>query len=139
MARKRWLPEWCAGGTSVIVLMTVGIVGGIIADMMWNSLGLPGYNVPLQGCDTLTFGDAIQIGGTGALTFVGFLTKSKDIPAFTFGLMMGGIFPKIITKAFGLHDIDYLILIWLQVILPRWQLRGTPLLLATGSLVEIPQ
>ena len=36
------------GGTNVIILMTIGVVGGIIADMLWYSLGLPGYNVPLQ-------------------------------------------------------------------------------------------
>ena len=46
------------GGTNVIILMTIGVVGGIIADMLWNSLGLPGYNVPLQGCDALSLGDA---------------------------------------------------------------------------------
>ena len=116
------------GGTGVVVLMTVGIVGGIIADMMWYSLGLPGYNVPLQGCDSLTMGDAVQIGATGGLTFAGFLSKSKDIPAFTFGLMMGGLFPKVLTKAFGLPR--YLLFDMDQAtgqITPMGTLRGTPL------------
>jgi hypothetical protein len=100
-----------SGGQSPITLMVVGIMGGIIADMLWYSLGLPGYNVPLQGCQTLTMGDAIQIGGTGGLTAVGFLTGSKALPAFTFGLMLGGLFPKVLTKAigiprYGIFDID---------------------------------
>jgi hypothetical protein len=99
------------GGSSAPMLMIVGVVGGLIADMIWYSLGLPGYNVPIQGCQTITLGDAIQLGGTGALTFFGFLTKSRDIPAFTFGLMLGGLFPKIVTKAigiprYGIFDID---------------------------------
>ena len=51
-----------SGGPNVIILMTIGVVGGIIVDMMWNSLGLPGYNVPLTGCDALSLGDAVQIG-----------------------------------------------------------------------------
>lgn len=89
-------------GTGPITLMVIGFVGGIITDMMWQSLGLPGYNAPLQGCDSLTIGDAIQIGGTGGLTFFGFLTKSRELPAFTFGLMLGGLFPKVMTKAIGL-------------------------------------
>lgn len=102
MARRGGMIPGMGGGTSAVTLMVVGVVGGIIADMMWNSLGLPGYNVPLQGCDSLTVGDAMQIGGTGGLTFFGFMTKSKDLPAFTFGLMLGGLFPKVLTRAFGL-------------------------------------
>jgi hypothetical protein len=100
MARR--LVPGVGGGTSVVTLMIVGFIGGIITDIMWQSLGLPGYNVPLQGCDSLTVGDAMQMGGTGGLTFFGFLTKSRDLPAFTFGLMLGGMFPKVFTKAFNL-------------------------------------
>lgn len=129
-----------AGGTNVIVLMTIGVVGGIIVDMMWNSLGLPGYNVPLTGCDALSLGDAVQIAATGGITFLGFLTKSKDIPAFTFGLMLGGLFPKVMTKAVGLpryllFDID----LTTGGISPVANLRGTPFTPTTVPIPEYPE
>ena len=128
------------GGTNVIILMTIGIVGGVIADMLWYSLGLPGYNVPLRGCDALSVGDAVQIAATGGITFLGFLTKSKEIPAFSFGLMLGGLFPKVMTKAVGaprylLFDID----LATGGISPVANLRGTPFTPTTVPLPPYPE
>lgn len=117
-----------SGPMGTVTFMVFGIVGGIIIDIMWNSLGLPGYNTPLRGCDTLTMGDAIQMGTTSGLTFFAFLSKTPQIPAFTFGLMMGGLFPKVITKAmnlprYGLFDLD----ISTGQITPMANLRGAGL------------
>ena len=125
------------GPMGTVTFMVIGIVGGIIIDMMWNSIGLPGFNAPLRGCDTLTMGDAIQMGATSGLTFFAFLSKTPQIPAFTFGLMMGGLFPKVITKAmnlprYGLFDLD----IATGQITPMANLRGAPLTTAPAPDIQ---
>ena len=82
--------------------MTFGVGGGIVLDMLYNSAGLPGYNVKVPNCNTLTVGDAMQLIGLGGFTALGVLLGHYDMIAGSFGALAGGLLPKVIFPAFGL-------------------------------------
>lgn len=84
-------------GVGTMTMIGIGTILGIGADFMWQSLGLPGRTNAIQGCPALNEGDVVQFAGAAFLTFIGFLTGSKALPAFTFGVATGLLIPKVFT------------------------------------------
>ena len=80
-----------------MTMMGIGTLLGMGADFMWQSFGLPGRTNAIQGCPALNEGDIFQFAGAAFLTFVGFLTGSRSLPAFTFGIATGLLIPKVFT------------------------------------------
>ena len=78
-----------------MTMIGIGTLLGIGADFMWQSLGLPGRTNAIQGCPALNEGDVTQFAAAAFLTFIGFLTGSKSLPAFTFGMATGLLIPKV--------------------------------------------
>lgn len=82
-------------GMGEMTLIGVGTLVGIVSDFMWQSLGLPGRTNAIQGCPALNEGDVTQFAAAAFLTVIGFMTGSKSLPAFTFGIATGLLIPKV--------------------------------------------
>ena len=97
-------------GNENALVQTAGGVAGILGDVLYNTLRIPGYNAPsaIQG---LSLGDIVQFLGSYALTAYGFAQGNSRIAPFGFGAMMSQVATKVIFPAFDLpryliFDID---------------------------------
>lgn len=78
-----------------IVWVGLGSLFGVIIDFLYQSNAVPGSNVPLQGCNALTVGDAMQIGALSGANVLSAFTNNFTFSAITSGMILGNIAPKI--------------------------------------------
>jgi hypothetical protein len=78
-----------------IVWVGLGSLFGVIVDFLYQSNAVPGSNTPLQGCNALTVGDAMQIGALSGANVLSAFTNNFTFSALTSGMILGNIAPKI--------------------------------------------
>jgi hypothetical protein len=78
-----------------IVWAGIGGLLGIVADFLYQSNAIPGHNTPLQGCNALSVGDAAQIGVISGANIISAFMNNFTFSAFTSGMMLGNLAPKI--------------------------------------------
>ena len=89
-----------AGGKSPhngIVWVGLGSLFGLIVDFLYQTNAVAGHNTPLQGCNALTMGDALQIGGISAANVVAAFANNFTFSALTSGMILGNLTPKLMT------------------------------------------
>ena len=80
-----------------IVWVGLGSLFGVIIDFLYQSNAVPGSNVPLQGCNALTVGDAMQIGALSGANVLSAFTNNFTFSALTSGMIIGNLTPKLMT------------------------------------------
>ena len=90
-----------SGGTENIYASVAGSVAGVLGDVVWNSLRLPGYDQP-SALAFLSIGDIIQMGGASALTTAGFSMGCSRLSPFGYGMLFSQVLTKVIFPAFDL-------------------------------------
>jgi hypothetical protein len=78
-----------------IVWVGLGSLFGVIVDFLYQSNAVPGSNTPLQGCNALTVGDAMQIGAISGANVLAAFTNNFTFSALTSGMILGNIAPKL--------------------------------------------
>ena len=90
-----------SGGTENIYASVAGAVGGVLGDVIWNSIRLPGYNQP-SALEFLSIGDITQMGAASAITTIGFSQGCSRLSPFGFGMLFSQVLTKVIFPAFNL-------------------------------------
>ena len=80
-----------------IVWVGLGSLFGLIVDFLYQTNAVAGHNTPLQGCNALTMGDALQIGGISVANLVSAFTNNFTFSALTSGMIIGNLTPKLMT------------------------------------------
>lgn len=78
-----------------IVWVGLGSLFGIIVDFLYQTNAVPGHNTPLQGCNALTMGDAVQIGAMSGANVISAFANNFTFSALTAGMILGNMAPKI--------------------------------------------
>lgn len=110
MARRGGLTSGGRAGNENAMASIGGIVAGVIADFIYTSLRIPGYNQQSVISD-LSIGDLIQMLGGFAITAYGFSQGNSRIAPFGFGIITSQVATKVIFPALGfdrylIFDID---------------------------------
>lgn len=87
-----------------------GSVAGVLGDVIYNSIRLPGYNIQSQ-IQGLSLGDIAQFFGSFLITAYGFSKGHSRLAPFGFGALSSQVATKIILPSFNvpryvIYDID---------------------------------
>lgn len=98
-----------AGNENAYAAIT-GSVAGVLGDVIYNSIRLPGYNIQSQ-IQGLSMGDIAQFFGSFLITALGFSKGHSRLAPFGFGALSSQVATKIILPAFDvpryiMFDID---------------------------------
>lgn len=83
------------GSSDVTTYIVLGGIIGIVTDMAYYSLKMPGSNTRLNTCERLTRGDVYQIAAESLLVILSLYSNSYRLQGFTNGMLFGGLIPKI--------------------------------------------
>lgn len=81
--------------TNGIVWVGLGSLFGVIVDFLYQSNAIPGSNTPMQGCNALTVGDAMQLGAISGANVLAAFSNNFTFSALTSGMILGNIAPKV--------------------------------------------
>lgn len=75
----------------------LGAFLGLVADFVYQSQGIVGYNQKLPVCPALTTGDVMQLGGLAFINAGATFANHFTLSAITAGMMLGNVAPKLMS------------------------------------------
>lgn len=79
-----------------IVWVGLGSLFGVLVDFLYQSNAVAGHNTPLQGCQALTVGDAMQIGALSGANVIASFMNNFTFSSITSGMILGNLAPKLL-------------------------------------------